>query len=272
MNSRARVLYDMAEDAYFTHPALSASELKLILKCPAKYQWNATNPTPTKPAFELGKAAHTLGLGVGAPLIEMPFDSRRTNAYKDAAADARKQGAIPLLPKEYKTVQDMANELALHPIASRLMSEGRPEVSIIWEDGPSEQLRRARIDWLRDDGIVDYKSAAAADLDSVSKSVFRYAYHMQSASYEDAVCAADISAIDLPYFLIWQEKTAPYVVTVTELAPEVIAEGRRANRRAIEIFMQCEASGRWPGYSDGVETIYLPDHYEVWTDLNEEDQ
>jgi hypothetical protein len=272
MNSRARIIYDMAEEAYFTHPALSASELKLILRCPAKYIHSASNPTPPRPVFDKGKAAHTLVLGVGAPLVEVDAADWRTNAAKSQRDQIYKDGGIPLLPKDMRIVQEMAGELHEHPVASELMSSGRPEVTIIWQDGPSEQMRRARLDWLRNDAIVDYKSTASADLDSIVRSTFKYNYHQQGASYEDAVLAAEISNIDLPYFLIWQEKVAPYVVTVTELAPEVILEGRRQNRRAIEKYLQCTATGRWPGYSDTVETIYLPDHYESWTDLDEEDE
>lgn len=269
------IYYDMPEEQYFGSDSLSASGCKMLLppSCPALFQWYQSNPTPAKPAFDEGKAAHNLVLGTGAEIVEVPFDAWRTNESKHMRQDAYDKGMVPLLSKSLRKVEAMAEELAAHPIASRLLSKssGDAEVTIFWLDQPTGIRRRARMDFLGEVGIVDYKSCAYADLESVTRSAFKYNYHMQSGSYEDAVIAAELTPFDLPYYLVWQQKTAPYLVTVQQVSSEVINEGRRLNRQAIEVYDQCMKTGRWPGYSDTITTLELPDKYDDWTGLTDDD-
>jgi hypothetical protein len=269
------IYYDMPEEQYFRSESLSASGCKALLppSCPALFAWYQSNPTPAKPAFDHGKAAHELVLGKGGGIVEIEFNDWRTNAAKAARQEAYEKGQTPLLSKDARRVEAMAAELAEHPIASELLKPGagKAEVTIFWLDRPTGIRRRARIDYLRPDSIVDYKSCAYADLESVTRAAFKYNYHMQSGSYEDAVVAAELSTFDMPYYLVWQQKTAPYLVTVQQVSPEVIAEGRRLNREAIETYQRCMETGRWPGYSDSITILDLPDKYNDWTGLADDD-
>ena len=47
------------------------------------------------------------------------------------------------------------------------------------------------------------------------------------------------------------------VVVADEVALKI---GRIRNKEACDIYAECKKSGRWPGYSDDVETVALP----VW--------
>ena len=73
--------YDMPEDDYHTHPSsVSASDLKRILDCPARYQHERTVPRQPRTVFDVGHAAHAKVLGVGAPVTVVEVDHKRGNA------------------------------------------------------------------------------------------------------------------------------------------------------------------------------------------------
>ena len=54
------------------------------------------------------------------------------------------------------------------------------------------------------------------------------------------------------------EKEPPHVVTVTEYDDIAIDEGRRANRRAINLYTRCRGTDTWPTYADTSTTLSLP--------------
>lgn len=263
-------IYDIPEDAYHADPvpggSLSKSGAKLLLppSCPAKYAYEKAHGRPPKKEFDLGTAAHTLVLGSGPQLVEVKADSWRTDKAKGEAAEARERGAVPLLSSEMATVRAMAAALREHPMAATLLTRwGRSEQSAFWRDKPTGVIRRCRFDVLpheRDGRMVipDYKSCAAADLDSVSKAVEKFKYHMQAAWYLDGARALDLAGEDAAFVFVFQERTAPYLVNVVQLDVAALLIGAALNRRAINIYAQCTASGRWPGYSDDIETVTLP--------------
>jgi len=64
--------------------------------------------------------------------------------------------------------------------------------------------------------------------------------------------------------LVVQEKTAPYLVTVAQISSDAIAVGRSRNRRAIEIYKECQATGIWSAYQTKDMTT---DNHAVLIDL-----
>lgn len=122
---------------------------------------------------------------------------------------------------------------------------------------------RGRADWITVlNGrlwIVDYKSALTARPEDFGRTASNLAYHMQAAWYSDLVTAIGWARYPVFVFAV-QEKAAPHVVTVLEPDAEAMAEGRAANRRAINLYAECQASGQWPAYpgADEVQPFSLP--------------
>lgn len=261
---------DIPEDVYHRDPvpggSLSKSGAKLLLEpsCPAKYAYEREHGRPPKREFDLGTAAHTLVLGSGPELVEVCFDSWRTDKANSQAAEARGRGAVPLLSRDMATVKAMAAALCEHPMAAVLLTRwGRSEQSAFWRDKPTGVIRRCRFDVLpheRDGRMVipDYKSCAAADLESVSKAVEKFQYHMQAAWYLDGARALNLAGDDAAFAFVFQERTPPYLVNVVQLDAAALMIGAARNRRAINIYARCKASGRWPGYGEDIETVTLP--------------
>lgn len=239
----ARVVPDMDEAAYHAHPALSQSGAKLILKSPSIYRHAMSQPVESD-ALDLGKAAHTLVLGVGAEIVVIEADTWQTKAAREAKAEARAEGKAPLLTKQFEQVRAMADKLSEHALAMRLLSAGEPEVSLFATDEATGVELRGRIDWLHPTVATDYKTTVVEDPYSFGKTCAAYGYHQQSAWYLDL-----LEACGLPqrtFAFIVQSKTAPYDVFVTDLDYASVERGRELNRRAIERFRDCTATGLWP--------------------------
>ena len=232
-------------DYHADRDSLSVSGAKVILKAPALFRWQQDHPVH-KDVFDFGTAAHALVLGVGAPIVPVDSDSWRGKYAQQLREEAREAGNVALLEKDYERVQQMAEALKSHRLAMRLLSEGRPEVSAYAEDEATGVIRRGRFDWLGPTILTDYKTAVSSEPNAFVKAAANFGYHMQAAWYADL--ARDLGHPADAFAFIAQEKEAPYLVTVIELPPELVAIGRDRNRRALERFRDCTESGYWPGY------------------------
>jgi hypothetical protein len=232
-------------DYHADRTSLSVSGAKVLLKAPALFKWQQDHPVH-KDVFDFGSAAHALVLGVGAPIAALAADSWRTKEAKEFRASCYDTGAIPLLQSDFERVEAMADALTSHRLASRLLSDGKPEVSAYALDEATGVMRRGRFDWLGSSILTDYKSAASSEPAAFVKAAANFGYHMQAAWYTDL--AADLGHPAEAFAFIAQEKEAPYLVTVIELPPELVDVGRARNRRALERFRDCTESGLWPGY------------------------
>jgi hypothetical protein len=240
---------------YHASPGLSASGAKLLLppSCPALYRWHTDHGRPPKREFDFGHAAHGLTLGVGEPVDVIDAPDWRTKDAKERRAKAYEAGLVPVLAHEWQTVLDMAAALRRHPIAGPLLEPGtgRAELSLFWHDPEFDVQRRARLDWIKGRLIGDYKTCVSAAPDECAKAMHAYSYGAQGRWYLDGSQACELVGDDAAFLLIFQEKTAPYLVTVCEPDADALAAGRDLNRRALDTFARCQASGVWPGYQVG---------------------
>lgn len=261
-------IYDMDNETYHSHRyALSSSGARMLLppSCPALFRHAQDTPQEPKKTFELGSAAHKLVLGEGPDLVRVDADKWTTNAVKAEVAAIRDEGGIPLKPAEYEQVHAMADALRRHPVASMLFdpARGRPEQSLFWRDRPTGIMRRARFDWLPDARsgrliIPDYKTCRSAEPGALARAVEDFGYHQQDDWYRAAARALDLADDTAAFVFVCQEKTSPYVVTVVEMDAEARRIGAARNRRALEIYAECTATGYWPGYSDEIAYLSLP--------------
>jgi hypothetical protein len=269
-------VYDMPADIYHADPvpggSLSSSGARGLLppSCPARYRYAADHPEAreTKPAWDLGHAAHLLVLGAGQDLVVVDADDWRTKAAREQRDEAHATGRTPLLLRDFETVQLMAEALREHPMARALFNpdRGTPEQAGFVRDPQTGVWRRALFDWLPDTPLgrggrmilPDYKTCHAADPEKLARAVYDHGYHQQAAWYLDVAHALGLAGPDAAFVFVCQEKTPPYLVTVVEPDAMALRIGRHLNRQAIDIYAACVASGWWPGYSDDVELVGLP--------------
>lgn len=262
-------VYDMTAEAYHLDPvptrSLSSSGARKLLppSCPAKFRYDQVHGQVPKKAWDIGHAAHMLILGEGPELVRIDADEWRTNAIKAEVKAVHDRGAIPLKPADFAMVHDMAAAIRQVPLAAKLLQPGgHAEKSLFWQDEQTGVWLRARPDWI---GVpigamtpmIDYKTTVSAEPEAIRKSVHQWGYHQQDAWYIDGVNA--LGLVDNPvFFFIFQEKTAPYLVTVVQLNQDATDIGRARNRQAIEIYAECDATGHWPGYASDIVHTSLP--------------
>lgn len=259
-------IYDLPAAEYHARPELSSSGARKLLSpsCPALFKHAQDNPEPTRKVWEVGTAAHKLVLGVGPQLVLVDRPRWDTNDIKAELAEIRQAGNVPLKRPEYDAVHAMAEQIRQHPIASRLFSPetGRGEQTLIWRDKETGVDCRALVDWLRWPTagryfLPDYKTCLCAAPDKLGRIIADHGYHVQLAWYSAGIKALGI-ADDPKALLVMQEKTAPYLVTVSEPDPAAMRMGEIRMREALRLFAECQASDVWPGYSDDVVLTELP--------------
>lgn len=258
-------------DYHADKTSLSSSGARKLLppSTPAHFRHEQDNPSAPTKTFDYGNAAHKLVLGNGPELVVIEHDAWTTKAAKADVLEARERGAIPLKQHEMDMVTAMAAAIRKHSLAAALLDPayGAPEQSGFWIDGPTGIRRRVRFDWLPSiqSGrliIPDYKTAADASDEAVQKDIAKYGYNQQADWYEEAARALNLGGQDAELLLIVQEKKAPYLINVIGIEFGSRLIGGAKNRRAIETFAECTATGNWPGYGDEPNYLALPGYAE----------
>lgn len=259
-----QVIAGMSAEAYHADcGSISSTGLRKILApgCPAQFKYDRDHPQAHKKEFDLGHAAHLLVLGEGPELAVIDYPDWRKKDAQTERDEAYAEGKTPLLTKDHDMVLAMAEAIRQHPLAGPLFAPGTgvAERSIFWTD-PATGIRcRVRPDYLKQlPGLtltVDYKTIKAADPETVSKAIRDHGYHQQDAFYTDGIEAAGLAPDGCRFVFVFQSKTAPYLVTVRELAGQDRDIGRAKNQRALRIFSDCTATGIWPDWTGAVTDI-----------------
>lgn len=256
-------VYDLTEDEYHAHPALSSSGARTIVNdCPAEFEYQRRNGTLPRKEYDLGSCAHTLVLGVGREIVVTTETEWRTDKVKREVAEARARGAVPLKPKDFDTVMAMAEAMRRHPDAAEVFAPGGvAERSLFWTDPETGVFCRARPDWIGN-GLTDYKSTTDVSLEHIRRTIANFGYHQQIPWYRDGALELDLINPDAPFRLVFQRKTPPYPVTIVEIDDTAMEIGRDRNRLARQMFRDCTATDIWPSYTHGIETVSLPAYVE----------
>jgi hypothetical protein len=260
------------DDQYHADPvpggSLSSTGARELLppSCPALFRHKRGNPQPAKKAFDFGKAAHAKVLGVGAELVVVPGERWDTKAAKQAVAEAREAGLVPVKQADMDRVDAMAAALAAHPFAGKLLrpGSGHAEASMFWVDAETQITCRTRVDLLPDAApdtdrliVPDYKTTASAALDDLRRSIWTFGLHQQADWIATGIRALGVHPNPTVVF-VCQEKDPPYLVTVAQPDPFALKVGAHLNREARHLYRECTESGRWPGYAEDVALISLP--------------
>lgn len=251
------------EADYFGDPALSQSQAKTLLDCPARYRWERDHPrSDDNPAFAIGHAAHAKVLGVGAEVVAIDVDSRRGKAWTEPADAARAEGKVPLLRKDADAVDAMAEAVLAHDMARAILeSSGKAEQSLAWTDEQTNVDLRGRIDWLTTMAngtpfLADLKTSASADPADFGKSIHQWGYGLQSAWYRAGYRA--ITGEDAIFGFIVVEKSAPYFVTVGRADGIADERGEQQMRDALDTYRRCLDTNEWPAYPADFITFPSP--------------
>ncbi len=252
-------------------PYLSSSIAKILCNDTPLHAWTAhprLNPNWTPEdtaATDIGRIVHALLLeGVTvAEIIDCP--DWRTKDAKAKRDEARSNGKIPILTKDWPDIEAMVRaahqQLESHSEAKNAFTMGKPEVTIKWEQ--NGVLWKARLDWLHDSYLLidDYKTAVSANPEAFTRNLFSYGYEIQAAVYKMAVKAT--TGKDAQFRMIVQEKEPPYALSVISLGPDVLMLAEKKIIYAEDIWRECLKTNRWPAYPSRICWASLPEYVEA---------
>lgn len=256
---------DISNEDYHGGAGVSKSQLDLIHKSPALYQWSKAAPEDDekKSALNIGDAVHAVLLepwryekeyAVGP--VNAP---RNTKAGKEAweAFEADLDGRTVLTGEEGRKIQLIRDSVMAHPHARWLLeADGDCESSIYWRENSTGELARCRPDkampgmgWM-----VDVKTTA--DMDRFTRQFYDYRYHVQDSFYSDGYAAHFGEQPTGFLFLVVSTgiDCGRYPVRLFTMDSEAKDAGRSAYLRDIETYAECIRTGEW----SAIETLSLP--------------
>ena len=261
MTTPAPGIYDdVPFSEYQSWAALNASTLKIGEESMLAMRWQREHQTEPTPAMILGSAGHTCCLEPDLfPMRYVLWQGDRRGKQFTAFKEANQHKTI-LRESDYATCLAMRDAVNAHPVASTLLkhyktaNEPQFEASILWHANDLEH--KARLDVLSPECIVDLKTTRSVNPRSFGTSAFRMGYHIQIATYVEAVEA--IGRGTLPFAIIAVQNAAPFDVVVFNVPDELVTLGRHARSQLIERYKWCVKHDTWPGVSADMLDLEFP--------------
>lgn len=251
------IIFDLPFGEYCEIDRLNNSAIKLINRSPFHYKYGEREETS---ALVVGHAGHT------AILEPDQFENRyavfpegmtkTTKEGKATWAELDESGKCILRHAQAKDALALAKAIRAHPESSKLLTGGKPEVTVLSEIDNIET--KIRIDYWRPDlnMLIDVKTTENASFEAFQRSINNYGYDMQDAFYTDNCRYAGIDAERFVFIVV--ESSAPYGIAIYELDEESRHVGRRKYLAGLERYRECDALDEWPGYPDHIQSISLP--------------
>lgn len=251
--------------------SISSSGLRQVLDRPSAYwAFSPYNPKrfqrPEKDEFNFGQAAHTLLLGedgfaekyVLRPAEFSDFRSKDARAWRDEQIATGKK---ILKQEEIDAIKHIRDRLAGMEIIRNGLLNGRIERSIFHKRGNIWMKARPDVIPGSSGDIVDLKTTASIDSESLSRSVANYGYYIQ-AGFMRHVMRAVLGADSFQSFsFVFVEKTPPYDVRIMQLKDVDIDLGEKQTLAGLEVISECLKRNEWPGYdgfSGDISWIEVP--------------
>lgn len=252
---------DMPEAVYHSRPELSSTGARRLLDSPARFRYFEDHPQPHRAVFDLGSAAHTKILGVGANTVIYPPEhltgTGNVSTKKETVEwekEQRTAGLIPITTRDARKVDAMAESVLADRDARGVLEtiSGR-EVSIVTEvEGVPV---RARFDIYGGTRAGDLKTTRDASPRGFNRAVGTYGYAVQQAFYDDAHRAETGQALESFKFIV-VESAPPHLVGVYDLDFMWTDLAAGQAQKARNLWRECTDSGVWPGY--GAATLTAP--------------
>lgn len=247
-------IHSMVSNAeYHADPAISASHLHAISRSPHTYYKRFIDPE--RPRSE-PTAAMRLGTFVHTAVLEPDDLDRRYAVCAARKGSAAYNGLIdkgiePVTQAQWDQAHAMCDAVRNHPEAAWLLSNGKAEQSVWWDDEQFDMRCKCRPDWWNNDIVIDLKTTQDASPRGFAKSVANFRYHVQQMHYLRGTNAAR-------FIFIAVEKEYPYAVGVYELDNEACGLGEELRQRDMQRIKTCKKRNEWPGYSNDISTLSLP--------------
>jgi hypothetical protein len=169
-------------------------------------------------------------------------------------AELERSGVVLVSAEQYERANRMADAIRSHPIASRVLFEKGTtyEQRIDWTW--NGRAWRSTPDAFQFRTLSEIKTTRCADPTRFHWDALKMAYNVQAGIYRRAIYeTTGVKIRDAYLFAV--ESIPPYVVTPFRFSERSLEHGDMLAQRWHERFLECEASGVWPGYVDGIAEL-----------------
>lgn len=215
-----------------------------------------------KKHLEFGSAVHSMILGSGEEVVEIRADSFRSAAAKEARDAAHARWAIPLLTEDHDEAINVARagtmQLDCHEDASEAFTDGKPEQTLIWQDGGV--WCRARLDWLAKRRTFDdlkTTGGSARPEDWIRSHLFADGNDMQAAFYTRGIRALGLHRDPIFRFIVLETKK-PYALSAIAVGEAAMTAAQEKVEMALALWESCLVTGKWPAYEARTAWADLP--------------
>jgi hypothetical protein len=238
---------DVPELEYRAWDAMNYSRIKLLDESTEEFAYRELVPRQSSESMVFGTACD---IRINQPdkyaesVAVSPELNLRTKEGKAQLAEfeSANEGKIILSPDKANLVESCAAAVNRHSIASKLLSDGKPQVCCVWIDKETGVLCKSRMDRYSD-SIVDIKTTRNILKNGFSRDIVDLGYYIQAAFYQDGDFA--LTGKRKPFIIIAVESLPPHRVRTYSLNDESLICGRLVYRRALYAYKLCKTTGDW---------------------------
>jgi hypothetical protein len=179
--------------------------------------------------------------------------------FFDSIVAAETEGKTALKADHWHLAQAIIESIGANDRARKILSDGTPEETLIWQDELTGLLCKSRMDYYREDlgVVVDVKTTEDARPGAVSRDIRKYGYHISAAHYLDGLRTQGLNGGE-SFVWVFVEKKPPYAIALYVASAAMLAKGEQLRHQYLTQFARSKLSGLWPGYAGEFQTIDLP--------------
>jgi hypothetical protein len=267
----AEVWYFQPDGDYRRQPGESQSALKSILNSPAHYQAGKKRKFFPSSVMTIGTATHckvlegdeTFENSFVLKPPEIKFTTKEGRAWRD---DNKKKTILTNEGKDrqWDSVMGMSKTLQSLDWFDPSQKDYRKfnEVSFYWtQNGISCKARLDRVVVTDDEvHVIDLKTTDSISLDKFQSKLVDLGYDFQAGWYTKAAELAYGKPARFTFVAI--ERNEPWSVGVFEVPPEMLAEARAKNTKALETLSKCLKNNEWPRFDPQPKILQYPRWYQ----------
>ncbi len=261
---------------------IGSTSLKKYGDSPAHYKHNRDNPQEPTAAMIFGSVYHIMILTpedwnndvfcldeTKRPVPDKDYRVKENKEWKQAQFESNK-GKLCISTEDYKTMKEMLAVLISHKEAWALLKDGVQEMSY-YADIDNAMVKIRPDNYKKGKYIADLKSCEDASKSGFAMHVVNMGYHVSASMYVDVIRIAETMEGEniedtptLPFFLIAQEKSAPYAVAIYLLDDAAMDLGRHQYENYLAQHKKCLETGIYKGYEqysdlpNNISTLSIP--------------
>jgi len=190
-----------------------------------------------------------------------PFNMR-SNSCRQMVKNAEEKGHVCINNADFERSRSVVDAVKSHPMANSWL-KGKYQVTIIWDDPQTGIRCKGRLDILGDDRAIDLKCTEQIEPDKFRRTATNLRYHVQAAMYLMGLHCIDkgdypeLGDWPFPFSFICAETVAPFDVVLYDMQVDSLMAGRHVFEYAVQIYVDCKLSNKWPGISNFAEPLEI---------------